>query len=169
MNIKLKIASYFVGAFPLDQGDHGQAGAGRRGARWALLSEAIDGATDAIRCREALALLTPGGYLAIALELPHGSLMLRMAGALGLPARVVRTERALARGGAELMGRYGVAPDLGAPTVVYQLRSTAARYAEENLLMGRRSWPATTLCRILRLWMGCDPSLGAILVVGRKP
>jgi hypothetical protein len=163
------IASHFLEALPRDEGDHGSAVAERGDARFSMMREATDEAVDANRCRDALAPLMPGGYLAVALELPHGSRFRRLAGALGLPFGVARAERALARGGAELAGRYGVAPDLDAPTVVYQLGGAAARYAEENLLLGRRSWPVAALCWTLRLWTGCDPSLGAILVVGRKP
>ena len=66
------------------------------------------------------------------------------------------------------MGRYGLAPDLATPTVVYQLEGAAARYTEEHLLLAPRSRFAAVVFGILRLWAGCDPSLGAILVVGRK-
>ena len=87
---------------------------------------------------------------------------------LRLPNEVTQVERALVQSGAEPVGRYGVAPDLATPTVVYQLGGSAARYAEKQLLLIPRSRPAAAVCKILRFWAGCDPSLGAILVVGRK-
>jgi hypothetical protein len=167
--MRAAIASYFVGALPLDRADHHQGVAGPRQTRFEVMSGATDGAVEENRCREALAPLTPGGYLAVALELPPGSRFRRIAGALSLPFRLARAERALARCGAVLGGRYGVAPDLDAPTIIYQLGGAAARYAEENLLLSPRSWPAAIVCWALRIWIGCDPSLGAILVVGRKP
>jgi len=121
------------------------------------------------RCRDALARLEPGGYLAIVLDLGHVSRIRRLAGAIRAPRSIARAERVLARAGAEPSGRYGVEPDLDAPTVVYQLGGDAARYAEDNLLLGARPAAVAAMCRVLRLWLGCDPSLGAILVVGRKP
>jgi hypothetical protein len=133
-----------------------------------MIRRATGEAKDVARCREALASLTPGGYLAIALELSHGTRFRRMIKTLTLPYRVAGVERELARSGAELVGRYGVAPDLTTPTVVYQLGVAAARYAEKHLLLSPRSRPAAAVCAILRMWAGCDPSLGAILVVGRK-
>jgi hypothetical protein len=134
-----------------------------------MIGEGTRGTPDPERCCEALSLLEPGGYIAVALELPDGSRFRRIAAILNLPSRIAAAERALARCGVEPAGRYGVAPDLRAPTILYQLGSAAARYGEEHLLLGPRPWLASALCAILRLWSGCAPSLGAVLVVGRRP
>jgi hypothetical protein len=168
MTMHESIARFFVGPPALVQGDHGQA-AGPRRSQFEVMTVGTDEADAEGWCRDALARLGPGGYLAIALDLRHVNRLRRLAGAIRAPRCITRAERALARAGAEPAGRYGVAPDLDAPTVVYQLGGAAARYAEKNLLLGTRSRAVAALCRVLRLWMGCDPSLGAILVDGRRP
>lgn len=113
--------------------------------------------------------LAPGGYLAIALPISSGGRMLRVAGLLSLPIRIAATKRLLVRCGATPAGCYGVSPDLQEPTVVYELRGKAGRYAERHLLSGRRAWPSAVACGLLRALVGCDPSLGAVLVIGKRP
>jgi hypothetical protein len=162
------IAGLFIGERPPTRHVERPAAAESMGSRFAVISGATGEAGDAARCREAVANLAPGGHLAIALELSHGSRFHRTIKILTLPFRAAGVERELARSGADPVGRYGVAPDLATPTVVYQLGVAASRYAEERLLLTARSRPAAVVCAILRMWAGCDPSLGAILVVGRK-
>jgi len=168
MTTQDRIAGFFIGTFPPTGHVERQAATESMGNRFAMIRRATGKASEAARCREALASLAPGGYLAIALELSHGSRFLRMIKTLTLPYRVAGAERELARSGAEPAGRYGVAPDLATPTVVYQLGVAAGRYAEEHLLLTARSRPAAVVCALLRMWAGCDPSLGAVLVIGRK-
>jgi hypothetical protein len=162
------IAGLFVGADPSDRDVDAQAGK-PRGIRFAMIAEGTRGAPDPECCRETLSLVAPGGYAAVALELPDGGRSRRMAAILTLSSRMAAAERTLERCGAEPAGRYGVAPDLRAPTILYQIGSAAARYGEEHLLLSPRPLLASALCAIFRLWTGCDPSLGAVLVVGRKP
>lgn len=163
------IAGFFVSALPPAPGALGQTAAEPREFRFAMMGEGTRGAPDPDRCRETLASLPPGGYVAVALVLPDGSRFQRMTAALTLPFRLAAAERALRRRGVEPAGRYGVSPDLCAPTVLYQLESAAARYAEKYLLLSPRSLLSHAICGVLRLWAGLDPSLGAVLVVGRKP
>jgi hypothetical protein len=163
------IAGFFIGALPAPRSVESQAAAESKGPRFAMIGRGIDRSADAACCRAALASLAPGGYLAIALELSHGSRLHRAIKTLTLRHRVADAERELARSGAVPAGRFGVAPDLAAPTVVYQIGVAAALYAEEHLLLAPRSRSAALVCGILRIWGGCDPSLGAILVIGRKP
>jgi hypothetical protein len=162
------IASLFVGPIPRAGRAENPIAAESSRPRFALIERATAGASIAVCCREALTTLAPGGYLAIALEMSHGTRFQRMIKTLRMPYHVADAERELARNGAEPAGRYGVAPDLATPAVVYQLGGAAARYAEEHLLLTPRSRPAAVVCAILRIWAGSDPSLGAILVVGRK-
>jgi hypothetical protein len=169
MTTENSVAGFFIRAVPPARRVETQIAAEPRDPRFVMIDHSTGRASVAARCREVLASLAPGGYLAIALELSHGSRFHRIIKTLRLPYHVADAERELARNGAEPAGRYGVAPDLSTPTVVYQLGGAAARYAEEHLLSAPRSRFAAVVCRILRLWASCDPSLGAILVVGRKP
>jgi hypothetical protein len=85
---------------------------------------------------------------------------------LTLRWRVWRAKRALARQGATFVGTFGVEPNLRTPSIVYELNSAAGSYADRCLRAGGR---APTLRRLAAMWCGCDPALGAILVVGRAP
>jgi len=83
-----------------------------------------------------------------------------------LPLRLRRIERTIARGGAQVVGRYGIDPSLNAPSCVYELNSPAAEYADRCL---RPRGSAQALRRILARWFVCDPGLGGVVVVGRHP
>jgi hypothetical protein len=86
-----------------------------------------------------------------------------------LPFRLAHVEKTLAQCGATAVQRYGVTPELQKPAAVYPLGTPAARYAEENLVPGPRKWLLAVLRKSLTYCLGYDPSLGAVLVVGRKP
>ena len=131
---------------------------------------AVEGRPLAAKCWEGLASLPTGGYLAVALRLDAPGRLRHLADLLTLPVRVAGAASVLARCGAVPVGRYGVSPDLGSPTVVYPLNGPASRYAERHLLPGgRRRWPFVILRKVLSWWTGCDVSLGGVLVIGRKP
>ncbi len=74
-------------------------------------------------------------------------------------------ERAMGDAGADVVGRYGVDPDLDSPSCIYELDSAAAEYAGRCLRPRGRALP---LRRLIERLTGCDPALGAVLIVGRK-
>jgi hypothetical protein len=82
-----------------------------------------------------------------------------------LPLRRWWAERVFAGAGAEVIGRWGVDPDIDSPACMFDLDSCADTYAGERL-RPRGSQPA--LRRALARIFGADPALGAIVIVGRK-
>jgi hypothetical protein len=114
--------------------------------------------------RIAAARLQPGQSLALGIPL-NGPTLARALTLLALPFRVRRVERTLRLAGARIVGRFGVDPSLGSPSCVYELDTQAAEYADRCLRpLGRGS----AIRKALTRWCGCDPALGAILVVARK-
>ena len=100
---------------------------------------------------------------AIALNAPPVARLVTLA---TLPLRLRRVERTIARGGAQVVGRYGVDPSLEPPSCVYELHSPAAEYADRCL---RPLGSSQALRRLLARWFVCDPALGGVVIVGRKP
>lgn len=128
------------------------------------------GADAPPRAREtAFTALPPGGYLALALRLDGPSRWERARALLALRPRVRALERTIARLGAVPAGAFGVYPELAAPTVVYELRSSAAQYADRRILVRPGAGWARALERALGAVAGCNPSVAAVLVAGRKP
>jgi hypothetical protein len=82
-----------------------------------------------------------------------------------LPWRRWQAERVFASTGAEVIGRWGVDPDLDSPSCVFELGSYADQYAGAHL---RRRGSKVALRRALARVFGCDPALGAVIIVGRK-
>jgi hypothetical protein len=121
------------------------------------------------KCRELLAALPSGGALAITIRLDTGGRLRRLGTLLSLPLRMALAERKLAQCGAKAVQRYGVAPDLRSPAIVFPLGTPAARYAEEHLIPGPRKWLLAVIRKGLTRCLGYDPALGAVLVVGTKP
>ncbi len=76
-----------------------------------------------------------------------------------------RARRAIVRGGGRVVAAYGVDPSLEQPACVYELDTPAAAYADRCV---RPRGRALGLRRLATQWFGCDPALGAVLVVGRK-
>lgn len=114
-------------------------------------------------------LLPSGGVLVVVLRLDQPGRLSRLAAMLALPIRLGAAERALGRAGAVPAGRYGLFPSLESPTLIYPLSGPAAVYAEHYLVPSVTSSPASIARAALRRWTGCDASLGAVLVLGRKP
>lgn len=75
-----------------------------------------------------------------------------------------RAARRLQRHGVRETRRFAVLPGLAAPFLVYELGTSAERYAADRLTLGG----AGILRRLARLVSGCDPDVGAILVVGER-
>ena len=121
------------------------------------------------RCRAAASGL-PAGACAIVV-LPVGQTgIARLVRWILLPIQVAVATRALAQSGAQLLGRFAVFPDIQSCTVMYHLQSSAQRYAEAYVIPRP---PAGGLARVMRrclaIWARCDLSVGAIIIVGRKP
>ena len=115
--------------------------------------------------RTALDEMSAGDCIAYAIPL-NARPLARLVTLATLPLRLRRVERTMARGGARVVGRCGVDPSLDAPSCVYELNSPASDYADRYL---RPRGAAQALRRILARWFACDPALGGIVVVGRKP
>jgi len=120
------------------------------------------------RCKEAFATIPFGGYLAVVIQLETLSHLRRLASFLTLRFHLLQVKHALAHCGVIQIELYGVSPNLQSPTIIYPLASAAARYAQANLLPASLS-PCAILRKALAWWAGCDVSLGAVLVIGRKP
>lgn len=119
-------------------------------------------------CREAAASLSSGSFLAVAIHLPRRGRFRKLVATLALPARMTAAERALARCGAVGIRRYGVIPNVEEPTLLYPIGTPAGGYAETHLIPASGGRPRSTLRHVLKLWIGCDPAIGSVLVVGRK-
>jgi hypothetical protein len=83
-----------------------------------------------------------------------------------LPTRVRKCERALVESGCRVT-RYAVEPSLAAPALVFELGSIAEEYATTHLLGHSGRW--SLVRRVLRWWLGCDPSVGGIILIGTRP
>ena len=114
--------------------------------------------------RETLDRLQPGECAGCALAIA-GRPVRRVWAYLTLPLRRWQAERIFASAGAEVIGRWGVDPDLDSPSCVFELGSYADVYAGEHL---RRRGSKVALRRALARVFGCDPALGAVIIVGRK-
>jgi hypothetical protein len=84
-----------------------------------------------------------------------------------LPLRVRTCERALLKSGCCHVARYAVEPSLEAPSLVFELGSIAEEYATTHLLGHSGRW--SLLRRMLAWWLGCDPSVGGIILIGTRP
>ena len=121
------------------------------------------------RCRRALSDLPREKGLAVVLLLGETGPS-RVGRWLLLPAQLRAIARGVGSGGGTVVGRYAVYPDLAKSTIAYTLGSPAQQYSEAYLI-ARPSM--TLLSRAIRFlisrWSGCDPSVGAIILVAQKP
>jgi hypothetical protein len=108
--------------------------------------------------------LAAGECIAFAVPL-NGAPVDRLMTLLTFRLRMRRIVRAMRDAGAEQMRRFGVDPDLEMPSCVYELDTDAAHYAE-RCLRPRGRFPM--LRRALARIFGCDPALGAVVIIGRK-
>jgi hypothetical protein len=119
------------------------------------------------RCRKAFA-EAPAGSTVIILIRAEETGFARLSHWLLLPFQLAVALRALARHGATLLGSFAVFPDVRTSTLLYELRSPAQRYAERFLVArSPESWPTAVLRKCLSAWAGCDPSMGAVVVIGK--
>lgn len=136
-------------------------------APWALLQglmQARLASSTLPSLRDALEELGPGDCLACAIPLT-GSPVTRLLSFALLPLRRWTAERTFAGAGAEILGCWGVHPDVESPSCIFDLRSCADTYAGQHL---RPRGSKVMLRRVLAAIFGCDPALGAIVIIGRK-
>jgi len=112
----------------------------------------------------AVVALHPGECVGCALPLT-GTPMHRLWSYLTLPIRRRRAERVFADSGADVISRWGVDPNIESPSCLFDLDSSADVYAGARL---RPRGSKVALRRALARIFGCDPALGAIVIVGRK-
>jgi hypothetical protein len=115
--------------------------------------------------RAALAGADAGDAVVYAIPL-NTPLARRLNTVLTLRLQLRQIARAIVGGGGRVVGTYGVDPSLETPACVFELNSVASAYADRCL---RPRGPAERLRRVLVRCFGCDPALGGVLVVGRKP
>jgi hypothetical protein len=82
-----------------------------------------------------------------------------------LRRRLRQIEHAFTSGGAQVVARYGVDPNLDAPSCIYDLHTSASDYADRNL---RPRGRLVALRRMAEWCVGCDPALGALVLVATK-
>lgn len=119
---------------------------------------------DVTELRRVAAELGPGEATAFVIRLDL-RLRARLASLAMFRLRIHRIERELARAGAAIVARYGVDPHLEAPACVYELGTTASIYAD-CYLRPRGRWLAAR--RVAAWCFGCDPALGAVILIVRK-
>jgi pimeloyl-ACP methyl ester carboxylesterase len=119
---------------------------------------------DSEALRTALERMSAGGWIAYAIAF-KAPLVARLVTLAMLPWRLRCVERTIVRGGAQIVGRYGVDPNLDAPFCIYELHSPAAEYADRRL---RTRGSAQALRRILARCFVCDPALGGVVVIGKR-
>jgi len=100
---------------------------------------------------------------AIRLDVPAVTRLVSLA---VLRRRLRQIERALVSGGADIVARYGVDPNLDAPSCIYDLDTPASDYADRNL---RPRGRLVALRRVAAWCVGCDPAIGALVLVATKP
>jgi len=136
-------------------------------APWALLSglmQARVASSTLPSLRESLDDLAPGECVACAIPLT-GAPVTRLLSFALLPVRRWTAERTFASAGADVLGCWGVHPDVESPSCIFDLQSSADTYAGQHL---RPRGSKVLLRRILAAIFGCDPALGAIVIIGRK-
>ena len=77
-----------------------------------------------------------------------------------------RAERAIRQAGGEVVAHFGVDPSLAQPSWFYELDTPASDYTDRFM---RPKGSNLVLRRIAERCFGCDPALGGVLVVGKKP
>ena len=79
--------------------------------------------------------------------------------------RLRQVRRTIEHGGAAIVGTFGVDPSLESAAFVYELHSAAALYADRCL---RPKGRAAFIRRMAARLFGCDPTLGAVVLLARK-
>lgn len=164
--LRMKDASVELTDFFVGGGPYGRTPSQQR--CFVIVEERGRSGTVLSRCRAAIATVASGGYVAVVVRLDRLGALSRLVDFLMLPFRLARVSRAIADSGASPAGLFGIVPNVGQPTIVFPLRGAAAIYAQSKLL-SIPSRPRAVGCRILAWWAGCDVSIGALLVVGRRP
>jgi len=114
--------------------------------------------------RRTLDQLAPGEPIACAIPIA-GSATRRLRTLATFRGDRRRIEQALGEGSVDVAALLGVDPDLDAPACVYELDTEASHYADRCL---RPRGRLAALRRIVQRIAGCDPALGAVVIIGRK-
>lgn len=117
-----------------------------------------------VKLNDAMNRLPAGDIVAYAVPLDAAPLP-RLLMLATLRVRLRRAARLIARRGAPAVMRLGIDPHLEAPTFAYQLDSAASRYADGFL---RPRGSAAPWRRLAARCFGCDPGVGAVVVMGKK-
>lgn len=112
-------------------------------------------------------MLRSGGRSIVLLRLDQTYLR-RLFRLFSLRLRVASEKRMLLRAGADRCAVYGVFPRVDSLRLLYEVDTAAAAYAHTHLIYnGNKSGILRSLLfRVMTCIAGCDPSLGAVLVVG---
>jgi hypothetical protein len=114
--------------------------------------------------RRAIDAAPVGGLVGYAIPL-NTPLSHRLRTMIALRYELWRIAREMERAGARPIGRYGVEPNLDTPAFVFELDTAAAAYADRCFRpRGRALLARRCAARVF----GCDPALGALLVIARK-
>jgi hypothetical protein len=120
------------------------------------------------RCRTAVADVPQGSGMIVLIRVEQKGLA-RLARWFLLPFQVSIASRAMVGHRTTILGQFAVFPDIIEPSVLYELRSSAQRYAERLLIPRLHERLLVLMVRkVVAAWAGCDPSVGAIVVVGSK-
>ena len=132
-----------------------------------LIDTAQETMTRKTKRGRAADMLRSGGRSIVLLRLDQTYLR-RLVRLLSLRLRVASEKRMLLRAGADRCVVYGVFPRVESPTLLYEVDTAAAQYAHTHLICnGNNSGMLRSLLsRVMTCIAGCDPSLGAVLVVG---
>lgn len=127
-----------------------------------------EGDAAAIEPHRVRSTFAANGHVVLILRLDAKGAVSRLLQFLSLPMRIGRNTRALRAAGVGSFERFAVSPDVRQPVVIHSLRAAAAAYARRNFLPSARGLAGIARGWLSR-WAGCDPSVGAILIVGRSP
>ena len=136
----------------------------REGPFGQLIIHRAPGRTGTAALRSSIQALSQGECVAFAIRLT-GPAADRLRAAVTFRSRRRAVEHTMRQEGAEIVARLGVDPDLDAPGCVYELGTAAGRYADRHL---RPRGRARATRRLFARLFGCDPALGAVVIVCRK-
>ena len=135
---------------------------------FAVLDSSLRGPQRVAADRQLVAGMQSTGVVSVVLCARRRSRVARTAYWLTSAPRIAAARRRIVRAGATLLGLYAVFPDAERPTILYELGSPACAYAE-RLLLPIQARRFTSIRAFLSRVVGFDPSVGAVIVVGRVP
>ena len=126
------------------------------------LLEVVDGDPEAFfTVRERACSLRRGQHFIVVIENTAPGWLRGIWRFVRRPKYISRMRTTLEFAGLRWLGAFAVYPDLRTATVVYQLNSPAAKYAEEQLIAGNRGVLHTWGLGLLTELVGSSPRVGA--------